>query len=186
MHCKASHSSRAATLSHVLDPAYSATSSPSTESSLSSVYRDCRGDLHDPDYHHFEMPSSPHSHIRSKAATPSPTEERFAWELEAEALGYEDEEERPAPHPRRSSLDSTSSSYTSSVETSSPHWSLDPWLLELDSEDYSSEEYSQESAPSSPESEPASLALRKQWLAVSLRVKVKVFRAKKRISGHNT
>ena len=196
MHCKASPSHRAAAFSHLLTPEYVYNPTGSEGVSPNSVYRDCGGHLHDPDYHQFAMPSSPpYSRSRTAPVPAYPSAGKFAWELEAAALNYEEDEEeelqrrssssmrRSFDPSRRSSLDDYDSTLSS---PSSPAWPSTPSSFDYD-EFPEEEEYDEEHSAPHEESDKhasASLALRKQWLAVSLRVKVKVYRAKKRLTHH--
>ncbi|KAH8813421.1 hypothetical protein DL96DRAFT_1716333 [Flagelloscypha sp. PMI_526] len=184
---RASQSDREAIHFHLLDPAYTSTS-PSTKSkssALTSVYSDCGGHLHSPDFFAFELPSQSHSHIISTKATAQPAQERFAWELEAAALDsveYEDNVAPTSPASPRRSISSRRSSMDYEYDYSSASPSLDSWSSSPSSfeyEDLPEQEYDSSSSPSSPSS---SVDLKKQWLAVSLRVKTKVYRAKKRLS----
>ncbi|KAH8829136.1 hypothetical protein DL96DRAFT_1030516 [Flagelloscypha sp. PMI_526] len=182
---RASQADRAAIHSHLLEPAYTSTSPLTKSSALNSVYSDCGGNLHSPDFYAFELPSHSHSHISPSWKASQPAQERFAWELEAAALDTNEYEDIHVPTTsftsKRSSISSRRSSmdydydYPSSPSTDS--WPSSPSSFEY--EDLPEDEEIFQPASSSSES---TLDLKKQWLAVSLRVKTKVYRAKKRFS----
>jgi hypothetical protein len=157
-------------MNRLLDPSYS---SPSLDNAFPHVYVDQYG-VHDADYNDF--PTINHAQKQPKKSL----ENRFAWELEAAALDDLDDEDLPAP--RRPSLSSGDYPYSSGSTPSSPAFPSTPSLVDdLESEDHHQQgDLTLSKTVSHPEHH---VDLRKEWLAVRLRVRTKVFRAKKKLTN---
>lgn len=160
----------------ILDPTYS---SPNHHHHSSAI-----AGCHDPDYQDF--PAIAHAHRTKKSNN---DETRFAWEIEAAALDDEEDDEEPIPKPRRPSF-ASSEMYSSSMPNS-PRFPSTPSLID----DLGSDADHVEHPPSSDlvlrktvshcDREATSVAIRKHWLSVSLRVRTKVFRAKKKLRSNS-